>query len=80
MDGLERNEQQKEKADDKELDDTSEQPEEGEIIDDFEVISSEDECSMRARIQELEDRNREIERINVISKGFVNPHGKYYSY
>lgn len=49
--------------------------EEGEIVDYFDMISSEEESSMRARIQELEEKNMEIEQITVISKSFANPHG-----
>lgn len=46
--------------------------EEGEIVDDFEdIISSDEEWSMRKRIEELEARNSELEKLENIS-GYYN--------
>ena len=47
------------------------EPEEGEIIDDYDlIVSSDEELSMRRRIRELEAENEEIEQISVISRGY----------
>lgn len=47
--------------------------EEGEIVDDYELISSDEEVGMRERIRELEEKNAEIEFISQISRSY----GKY---
>ncbi|XP_013100577.2 uncharacterized protein LOC106082550 isoform X1 [Stomoxys calcitrans] len=46
------------------------EPEEGEIIDDYELISSDEEAGMRQRIRELEEKNAEIECISLISRSY----------
>lgn len=48
------------------------EPEEGEIVDDYELISSDEELCMRQRIRELEEENAEIEQIAVISRSYGN--------
>lgn len=42
--------------------------EEGEIVDEFEDISSDEEISMRQRIKELEATNAELEKIENLSR------------
>lgn len=55
------------------------EPEEGEIVDDFElIVSSDEELSMRQRIRELEAENEEIEQIAVISRSYVDEFSKYF--
>ncbi|EDW32357.1 GL10473 [Drosophila persimilis] len=46
--------------------------EEGEIVDDYEVIiSSEDEeFKLRARIQQLEENNKDVERMDMLARKF----------
>ncbi|XP_073844616.1 uncharacterized protein isoform X2 [Musca autumnalis] len=44
--------------------------EEGEIVDEFELISSDEEAGMRMRIRELEEKNAEIEFISQISRSY----------
>lgn len=61
---------------------TTNEPEEGEIVDDcedatraeeqFELISSDEEAGMRERIRELEEKNAEIECITAISRSYGN--------
>lgn len=53
--------------------------EEGEIIDvdEYEDISSDEELNLRQRIEELETRNLEIEKIASISRTKVNGYGKH---
>ncbi|XP_017027636.1 titin [Drosophila kikkawai] len=48
--------------------------EEGEIVDDFEmIISSEDEeFKLRARIQQLEENNKDVERMDMLSANLAN--------
>ncbi|XP_037947360.1 protein PF14_0175-like isoform X2 [Teleopsis dalmanni] len=47
--------------------------EEGEIVDDFEyIISSDEALTVRKRIAELESKNDEIEKIDLISRSFAN--------
>ncbi|XP_034104387.1 uncharacterized protein LOC117568104 [Drosophila albomicans] len=48
--------------------------EEGEIVDDFEmIISSEDEeFKLRARIQQLEDKSKDIEKMEMLSANLAN--------
>ncbi|KAL9917248.1 uncharacterized protein ACN2A1_003097 isoform 1-T1 [Glossina fuscipes fuscipes] len=46
------------------------EPEEGEIVDNYELISSDEEFVMRQRIEELEAKNKEIEKIAVISRSY----------
>lgn len=60
-----------------ELSDESEQ-EEGEIIDvdEYEDISSDEEFNLRQRIEELESRNLELEKIATISSNKLNEYGK----
>ncbi|XP_037806070.1 titin [Lucilia sericata] len=49
------------------------EPEEGEIIDEYDlIVSSDEELSMRQRIRELEAENEEIEQIAVISRSYVD--------
>lgn len=49
------------------------EPEEGEIVDDYDlIVSSDEELSMRQRIRELEAENEEIEQIAVISRSYVD--------
>ncbi|XP_075164950.1 uncharacterized protein LOC142237500 [Haematobia irritans] len=50
--------------------DSLNEPEEGEIIDDYELISSDEEAGMRQRIKELEEKNFEIECIARISRSY----------
>lgn len=54
--------------------------EEGEIVDEFEmIISSEDEeFKLRARIQQLEDKSKDIEKMNMLSANLANQYSKYY--
>ncbi|XP_055923729.1 uncharacterized protein LOC129954085 isoform X2 [Eupeodes corollae] len=55
--------------------------EEGEIIDEFEdIISSDEEFSMRKRIEELEAKNAELEKIANISVSAVYASGGYNDY
>ncbi|XP_005176870.1 uncharacterized protein LOC101900824 [Musca domestica] len=44
--------------------------EEGEIVDEYELISSDEEVGMRERIRELEEKNAEIEFISQISRSY----------
>lgn len=54
------------------------EPEEGEIVDDYDlIVSSDEELSMRRRIRELEAENEEIEQITVISRGFADKIRKF---
>ncbi|KAM7343607.1 uncharacterized protein ACRADG_010588 [Cochliomyia hominivorax] len=47
------------------------EPEEGEIVDEYDlIVSSDEELSMRQRIRELEAENEEIEQIAVISRSY----------
>ncbi|XP_023295603.2 uncharacterized protein LOC111678467 [Lucilia cuprina] len=49
------------------------EPEEGEIIDEYDlIVSSDEELCMRQRIRELEAENEEIEQIAVISRSYVD--------
>ncbi|TMW49378.1 hypothetical protein DOY81_005522 [Sarcophaga bullata] len=49
------------------------EPEEGEIVDDYDlIVSSDEELSMRRRIRELEAENEEIEQIAVISRSYAD--------
>lgn len=52
--------------------------EEGEIVDDFElIISSEDEeFKLRARIQQLEENNKDVERMDMLSANLANQYSK----
>uniref|UniRef100_A0A1B0F9X2 Zinc-finger domain-containing protein n=1 Tax=Glossina morsitans morsitans TaxID=37546 RepID=A0A1B0F9X2_GLOMM len=50
--------------------DIENEPEEGEIVDNYELISSDEEFVMRQRIEELEAKNKEIEKIAVISRSY----------
>uniref|UniRef100_A0A1A9WN99 Zinc-finger domain-containing protein n=1 Tax=Glossina brevipalpis TaxID=37001 RepID=A0A1A9WN99_9MUSC len=52
--------------------DIENEPEEGEIVDNYELISSDEEFVMRQRIEELEAKNKEIEQIAVISSSYAN--------
>lgn len=55
--------------------------EEGEIIDvdEYEDISSDEEFNLRQRIEELESRNLELEKIATISSNKPNGYGKRFS-
>lgn len=54
------------------------EPEEGEIIDDYDlIVSSDEELSMRQRILELEAENEEIEQIAVISRSYGHKISKH---
>lgn len=54
------------------------EPEEGEIVDDCElIVSSDEELCMRQRIRELEAENEEIEQIAVISRCYDDDFSKY---
>lgn len=59
--------------------DAEEDREEGEIVDDFEmIISSEDEeFKLRARIQQLEDKSKDIEKMDMLSANLANQYSKY---
>ncbi|EDW10319.2 uncharacterized protein LOC6580553 [Drosophila mojavensis] len=54
--------------------DAEEDREEGEIVDEFEmIISSEDEeFKLRARIQQLEDKSKDIEKMDMLSANLAN--------
>lgn len=54
------------------------EPEEGEIIDYYEIISSDEEFMVRQRIEELEAKNKEIEQIAVISNSYTSKLLNYY--
>lgn len=53
--------------------------EEGEIVDEFEmIISSEDEeFKLRARIQQLEDKSKDIEKMDMLSANLANQYSKH---
>lgn len=53
--------------------------EEGEIVDEFEmIISSEDEeFKLRARIQQLEDKSKDIEKMDMLSANLSNQYSKH---
>lgn len=55
--------------------------EEGEIVDEFEmIISSEDEeFKLRARIQQLEDKSKDIEKMDMLSANLANQYSKHWS-
>ncbi|XP_022217814.2 FK506-binding protein 5 [Drosophila obscura] len=47
--------------------------EEGEIVDDYDPISSEDEeFKLRARIQQLEENNKDVERMDMLAANLAN--------
>jgi len=52
--------------------------EEGEIVDEFElIISSEDEeFKLRARIQQLEENNKDVERMDMLSANLAHEYSK----
>lgn len=55
------------------------EPEEGEIVDEYDlIVSSDEELSMRQRIRELEAENEEIEQIAVISRSYTDKIGKFF--
>lgn len=56
--------------------DIENEPEEGEIVDNYELISSDEEFVMRQRIEELEAKNKEIEKIAVISRSYPSEYRK----
>lgn len=53
--------------------------EEGEIVDEYEmIISSEDEeFKLRARIKQLEDKSKDIERMEMLSANLANQYSEY---
>lgn len=54
------------------------EPEEGEIVDEYDlIVSSDEELSMRRRIRELEEENEEIEQIAVISRSYADRISKF---
>lgn len=54
------------------------EPEEGEIVDEYDlIVSSDEELSMRQRIRELEAENEEIEQIAVISRSYNDKISKF---
>ncbi|XP_055854769.1 uncharacterized protein LOC129918320 isoform X2 [Episyrphus balteatus] len=60
---------------------SADEREEGEIIDEFEdIISSDEEFSMRKRIEELEAKNAELEKIANISASAIYASGGYNDY
>ncbi|EDW56787.1 GM15635 [Drosophila sechellia] len=54
--------------------DVEEDREEGEIVDEFEVIisSEDDEFKLRARIQQLEENNKDVERMDLLSANLAH--------
>lgn len=54
--------------------------EEGEIVDEYEmIISSEDEeFKLRARIKQLEDNSKDIEKMEMLSANLANQYSKHY--
>lgn len=53
--------------------------EEGEIVDEYEmIISSEDEeFKLRARIEQLEDKSKDIEKMEMLSLNLSNQYSKH---
>lgn len=57
----------------------AEDREEGEIVDEYEmIISSEDEeFKLRARIEQLEDKSKDIEKMEMLSLNLSNQYSKH---